>query len=373
MKKIYYLLPLIAALVTACGTGNQKQENKEFALTGKFADNKINGNLFLQSYDYKSDKYQNLDTMKVTDGAFTLTHDIDSAVILYIAGEGISKPQMFVAEEGNIEIAFDSAAVAIAKGTPLNSAYQEYVDKRNSFNVKMREVSKLSSEAAKEKKLTPEYEKELDDKYNSLYDELRNYTFGFVKSNIDNPVGKFILLDRGRSFDLAQLEEVVPKAASLKTNPKFDLIEKRLHALKTTSVGEKFTDIKAQTPDGKEIALSDYAGKGKYVLVDFWASWCPPCRKEMPEVVKIYNQYKNKGFEIVGVSLDSKKEDWEKGIKDLNISWPQMSDLNRWDSQLSTAYAVNSIPHMVLLDKEGKIIARGINAHELSAKLKELL
>lgn len=373
MKKIYYLLPLIAVLVIACGTGNQKKDSKEFTLTGKFSDNTFSGDLFLQTYDYQSDKFENLDTVKVTDGTFTHTHGIDSAVVLYIAGEGISKPQMFIAEEGNIEMAFDSAFIATAKGTPLNSAYLEYVDTRNSFNEKMREISRLSSEAAKEKKLTPEYEKELDDKYNAIYDELRNYTFGFVKSNIENPVGKLILLDRGRSFDLAQLEEIVPRAASLKTNPKFNLIEKRLHALKTTSVGEQFTDIKAQTPDGKEIALSDYAGKGKYVLVDFWASWCPPCRKETPELVKIYNKYKNKGFEIVGVSLDSNKEDWQKGIKDLKITWPQMSDLSRWDSKLSTAYAVNSIPHMVLLDKEGKIIARGINAHELEQKLKELL
>lgn len=372
MKKIYYLLPLIAALVTACGGG---RSGKEFTLNGKFADNSQNGkSVYLQSYNSETGKFQPLDTVEVANGAFTLTGKADSTAILYITGEGLTRPHMFIGELGAIEINFDAQLAPKVKGTPLNDALQEFTDKKNLTQEKMTQISIRAKKAADDGKLTPELEQELDNKTDSLYNGINEYTYNFVKTNINNAVGQFVFLDRGHSFGLSQLEEIIPLVNSnIKAGPRFKKIEGRLNALQNTAVGKKFTDLKAKTPDGKEIALSNYAGKDKYVLVDFWASWCPPCRKEAPELVKVYNQYKSKGFEIVGVSLDSKKEAWEKGIKDLKLTWPQISDLKYWDTELGASYGVNSIPHMVLLDKDGTILAKGINAQELSEKLAELL
>ena len=148
---------------------------------------------------------------------------------------------------------------------------------------------------------------------------------------------------------------------------------KRNEKLEATAIDQQFTDLKGKTPEGKEIALSDYAGKGEYVLVDFWASWCPPCRKDMPYLVEAYAKYKNKGFEIVGVSLDENVADWQNMIKKLKVTWPQMSDLKGWNSELSGAYGVASIPHTVLIDKEGKIIAKYIKGEELIPTLQELI
>ena len=108
-------------------------------------------------------------------------------------------------------------------------------------------------------------------------------------------------------------------------------------------------------PKGEVHQLSEFVGNGKVVLIDFWASWCPPCRKEMPHLVELYKQYKNKGFEIVGISLDSKPEAWAKGVKDLNITWTQLSDLKGWQNAGAALYGVNSIPHTVLVDKDGTI------------------
>ena len=119
--------------------------------------------------------------------------------------------------------------------------------------------------------------------------------------------------------------------------------------------------------------LSDYVGKGKVVLIDFWASWCGPCRREMPNLVEAYKQYKDKNFEIVGVSLDRDLEAWKKGIADLNITWPQMSDLKYWDCEGAKLYAVSSIPHTLLVDAEGTIVARGLHGEELQQKIAELL
>ena len=103
--------------------------------------------------------------------------------------------------------------------------------------------------------------------------------------------------------------------------------------MKATAVGQKFTDFEMQTPEGKTVKLSDYVGKGKVVLVDFWASWCGPCRREMPNLVEAYAKYKNKNFEIVGVSLDQSADAWKEAIKKLNITWPQMSDLKYWNCE----------------------------------------
>ena len=111
----------------------------------------------------------------------------------------------------------------------------------------------------------------------------------------------------------------------------------------------------------------------KPVLIDFWASWCGPCRREMPNLVDAYAKYKGKNFEIVGVSLDQSADAWKESIKNLKITWPQMSDLKYWGSEGAQLYAVNSIPHTILIDGEGTIIARGLHGEGLQTKLAEVL
>jgi len=139
-----------------------------------------------------------------------------------------------------------------------------------------------------------------------------------------------------------------------------------------TNIGQQFPDITLRTPEGKLIAISDYAGKGKYVLLDFWAAWCGPCRRANPHVVELYKRYKNKGFEIVGISLDQNKDAWIQAIKDDRITWPQMSDLGGWQNAAAQLYSVHSIPYTVLLDKNGKIIAKELYVDDLIAKLAEI-
>ena len=137
------------------------------------------------------------------------------------------------------------------------------------------------------------------------------------------------------------------------------------------SIGEMAPDIELADPDGKPLKLSSF--RGKVVLIDFWASWCGPCRKEMPNVVKAYAKYKNKGFEIFGVSLDKDKANWVEAIKTDGITWPQVSDLQQWNSSVVNLYAIQGIPYTVLLDKEGKILAKNLRGDELDKKLAEIL
>ena len=119
--------------------------------------------------------------------------------------------------------------------------------------------------------------------------------------------------------------------------------------------------------------LSEFVGNGKVVLIDFWASWCPPCRADMPNLVAAYKQYKSKGFEIVGISLDSKADAWAKGVQDLGITWTQLSDLQGWKNAGAALYGVNSIPHTILVDKDGTILCKQLHGKEIAAKLEEIL
>lgn len=137
------------------------------------------------------------------------------------------------------------------------------------------------------------------------------------------------------------------------------------------SIGSVASDFTLQTPQGKSITLSSF--KGKVVLVDFWASWCSPCRKENPNVVALYKKYHNKGFEVFGVSLDDDKDKWIKAIDADGLIWNHGSDLKGWESQAAKLYGVDAIPFTLLLDKEGKIIGKGLRGEELENKIAEVL
>ena len=150
-------------------------------------------------------------------------------------------------------------------------------------------------------------------------------------------------------------------------------IREKADAAGRIDTGQPFVDIQLPSPDGQEIALSDYAGKDKYVLIDFWASWCKPCRIANPHIVKLYDKYRDKGFEIVGVSLDKDKTEWTTAIEADALTWVQMSDLKFWQSKGARLYSVNSIPYTVLLDKDGTILAKGLDHEELEKKLAELM
>jgi len=137
------------------------------------------------------------------------------------------------------------------------------------------------------------------------------------------------------------------------------------------SDGNEMPEIKLKNPEGKEIALSSL--KGKLVLVDFWASWCGPCRKENPNVVRLYKAYKNKGFEIYSISLDEEKDKWVKAIEKDELTWIHVSDLGGWNSSVCPQFNISAIPFTILVGKDGKIIAKGLRGKELEDKVKEIL
>ena len=205
-----------------------------------------------------------------------------------------------------------------------------------------------------------------------MMDNNKVFTKNFVKEHPTSVVSAYITLYQLASqVDETELDSIVSKFPTDLGKSEYVVKLKELIAeQKKTAIGVVAPDFTMNDADGKPVQLSSL--RGKVVLLDFWASWCAPCRQENPNVVKMYQEFHPKGFEILGVSLDRTKEDWLKAIKDDNLGWIHVSDLQYWQNAAARLYGVNSIPQSFLLDKDGKIIAKGLRGEKLAAKLKEL-
>jgi peroxiredoxin len=193
----------------------------------------------------------------------------------------------------------------------------------------------------------------------------------FVKTHTGTVVSPYLVIRNSWQFELPELEELTAVMdTSLNPSLYMQALIKRIGILKSVAIGQTAPDFEMNDTSGMAVALSSM--KGKVVLVDFWASWCSPCRAENPNVVKAYQAYNKKGFDILGCSFDQNRDRWIKAIKDDRLTWTHVSDLKGWGNAAGKLYGVGLIPANVLLDKDQQIIARNLRGEDLLKKLEEL-
>ena len=366
MKKFLFL-SAIAVIFAAC------QNKSEYTVQGNITGENFEGQqVFFEKW---TDSIMvSVDSTTIVDGAFKIKGETDSPVLRFLTiGDKESKIRtMLMVEPGKINVTYDSTFHI--SGSATNDAYTAFNTKQNELNTKIRTLSDQYNAAESNGTMNETLEEELTSAFNKTADESKAINYEFIKANIDNELGQYLFMVSSSMFEPEQQKEILALTnEDYKARKNIKRVVDRLEAMEAVAIGNNFIDFTMKNPAGEYVSLSDYAGKGKYVFIDFWAAWCGPCRNEMPNVVEAYKKYKSKGLEIVGVSLDKDHDKWIQGIKDLNMTWPQMSDLKLWESEVVGLYAIQSIPHTILLDKEGKIIAKDLRGKMLDEKLAELL
>jgi peroxiredoxin len=207
-----------------------------------------------------------------------------------------------------------------------------------------------------------------------IFEAIDNQQKDYIKANPASYVSPYLL-----SRVYYEMEADVLDRFLSAFDPKLDSVgtvislKERVNKMKMVAVGQIAPDFTMNDVDGNPVKLSDIYLKNEYTLVDFWASWCGPCRRENPNVVSVYNQYKSKGFSVLGVSLDNDKAKWMKAIADDKLTWYHVSDLKKWKNEAAALYSVNSIPANLLVDKTGKIVGRNLREEKLGETISGLL
>ena len=272
-------------------------------------------------------------------------------------------------EKGNIQLNIGSEGRV--SGTENNDIYQEITDSIYALHERMSNI--YARQAPSD---TAEYnpDEKTEQELVALEQQSNRFVTESVKKYIDKPVGYFLFLSCYNMFTPQEVLELSQKVSShYKNSNALKYIEEDAERSNMTSNGQSFIDITIPSMDGGELKLSDIIRDNKLTLVDCWASWCGPCRAEMPNVVSLYEKYHKKGLEIVGISFDEDETAWKNAVKTMHMTWPQASELRSWDNIMTQKYGVTSIPYTILIDSNGTIIGQQLRGEELENTVKQYL
>jgi thiol-disulfide isomerase/thioredoxin len=360
MKKIIFLfLSAIAILLASC-------KGNSYSIDGKFSDNSFDGEtIYLQKLDSMDlETITVIDSVAIKDGKFTLKGTTDEPVMGFISVGKLKQATRdtpvatVILEPGTINMVFDKTNVTFG-GTPKNDEFNKILVVENQLTNRIYDITPEDAGNSVVKE-------EID----TLQKELQKLTFNFAKANISNKAGKFLLYSSAQVLTKEQLNELIAASDTVFQNrDDIKALVKALNRVKP-EIGNPYSDAQLIDLEGSVATLSQYVGENRLVLIDFWASWCQPCIQEMPVLIKVYNTYKPKGLEIVGISVDDDKNKWINSVKTNKMTWVQLADASTMASQL---YEVGAIPHTVLIDENGIVIAKDLRGKELENKIAEIL
>lgn len=368
------LLPFFCCslyLLIACNgheTPNQQTEKSDssYAIIGKVT-GQDSGLIYL--IHRQSGK---TDSTTLDHGFFKFNGKADTAELCRISLNDQMKS--FFLENGKISMLIkkDSVRNAIISGTKTQDDYnyfQNHITK--DLTDRMAQVDKAYDVANNSKNMKAR--DSLEKLYEALDLEQKQLVMDYTKSHPASILTAFLIYNNFTyNTRMGQLDSLYRQ---LDTNLRItyfgNLIHNTIEKMKFTAIGNPAPDFSSNDVNGKPVSLASF--KGKYVLLDFWASWCGPCRQENPRVVKAYHKFHDKGFDIFGVSLDDTKADWVKAIKKDGLDWTQVSDLKGWQADAASLYGVKAIPMNYLIDKNGIIVAKGLRGEDLEKKLQDIL
>ncbi len=298
--------------------------------------------VYLQRYDKEELKTLNTAVAKNNKAVFKVKKN-DNVDAYLITMDNWRRPLTVFADNQDVKITGDCQ-----KYNEIKIAASEMQEKLDNF---MKEASELEDEK-----------------------ELYYFVLDYMKTNTDNPTGFYALYRYKWAFseiDMKRYLDFVPK--EVESGYKYLIID-YVKAIQRTNPGQMYIDFTQKDVNGHDFTMSSFIGKAKVIILDFWASWCPDCRKENPQLVKVYNKYKDKGLDIVSVSLDTDENAWKKGIADDNLSWMNhVSDLKGWNNAVANQYTIAFIPQNLILDQNGKIIEKNLPMEKLDEFLSGFL